>query len=153
MPVYDDPVGGFTVDASALRRWTTMLVERLGSPSDIAADVAELLVASDLRGIASHGTARLPQYVKLAEAGVMDPAARPLLERGKAALSLFDAQNGFGHHAGRVAVDHAVERARENGAAIAVVRNSNHYGIAGWYARRWPMPHRQSASSGNGSDR
>jgi LDH2 family malate/lactate/ureidoglycolate dehydrogenase len=136
MPVYDDPVGGRSVDASALLRWTTLLVERLGAPSDIAADVAELLIASDLRGIASHGTARLPQYVKLAEAGVMDPAARPVLERGKAALSLFDAQNGFGHHAGRIAVDHAVERARENGAAISVVRNSNHYGIAGWYAMR-----------------
>lgn len=136
MPVYEDPADGLKVDAEPLRRWTAMLVERLGSPPDIAADVAELLVASDLRGIASHGTARLPQYVKLAEAGVMDPAARPRFERGKAALALFDAQNGFGHHAGRVAIDHAIERAQESGTAIAVVRNSNHYGIAGWYAMR-----------------
>jgi len=136
MPVYDDPIGGLRLDAGALQRWTTTLVERLGAPGDIAADVAELLIASDLRGIASHGTARLPQYVKLAEARVMDPAARPVLERGKPAFSLFDAHNGFGHHAGRIAIDHAIERARENGAAIAVVRNSNHYGIAGWYAMR-----------------
>jgi LDH2 family malate/lactate/ureidoglycolate dehydrogenase len=136
MPVYDDPVGGTRLDAGALLRWTTALVERLGTPADIAADVAELLIASDLRGIASHGTARLPQYVKLAEARVMDPAGRPVLERGKPALSLFDAQNGFGHHAGRVAIDHAIERAKETGAAVAVVRNSNHYGIAGWYAMR-----------------
>jgi L-2-hydroxycarboxylate dehydrogenase (NAD+) len=136
MPVYADPQGGVRVDAPALLRWTTEVVHRLGSPEDIATDVAEILVASDLRGIASHGTARLPQYVKLADARVMDPAARPRLERGKAALSLFDAQNGFGHHAGRVAIDHAIERARDNGTAIAVVRNSNHYGIAGWYAMR-----------------
>ena len=66
MPVYADPVGGRTVEAAALYRWTSMLVERLGAPDDIAADVAELLIASDLRGIASHGTARLPQYLKLA---------------------------------------------------------------------------------------
>ena len=136
MPVYADPTGGSRLDGEALRRWTTAIVERLGAPGDIAADVAELLIASDLRGIASHGTARLPQYVKLAEAKVMDPAGRPILERGKAALSLFDAQNGFGHHSGRVAIDHAIERARDAGAAIAVVRNSNHYGIAGWYAMR-----------------
>ena len=136
MPVYDDPVGGVAIDAGALLRWTTTLVERVGAPNDIAADVAEILIASDLRGIASHGTARLPQYVKLAEARVMDPAARPVLERGKPALSLFDARNGFGHHAGRVAIDHAIERAMENGTAISVVRNSNHYGIAGWYAMR-----------------
>jgi len=136
MPVYDDPEGGLRVDARALFRWTAEVVQRLGSPPDIAKDVAELLIASDLRGIASHGTARLPQYVKLADACVMDPAARPVLEHGKAAISLFDAQNGFGHHAGRVAIDHAIERARDNGAAVAVVRNSNHYGIAGWYAMR-----------------
>src|SRR2546428_10385275 len=126
MPVYDDPVGGFTVDASALRRWTTMLVERLGAPSDIAADVAEILIASDLRGIASHGTARLPQYVKLAEAGVMDPAARPGLERGQAALSLFDAQNGFRHPARPVAVHHAVQRARADRAAMSEGSHSEH---------------------------
>jgi L-2-hydroxycarboxylate dehydrogenase (NAD+) len=136
MPVYADPVGGRTVEAAALHGWTSRLVERLGAPNDIAADVAELLIASDLRGIASHGTARLPQYVKLAEADVMEPAARPILVRGRPSLSLFDAQNGFGHHAGRVAIDHAIERATEFGSAISIVRNSNHYGIAGWYAMR-----------------
>jgi LDH2 family malate/lactate/ureidoglycolate dehydrogenase len=136
MPVYQDPINGVRLDGSALHRWTTAVVQRLGAPDDIATDVADLLIASDLRGIASHGTARLPQYVKLAEAHVMDPAARPLLERGKPALSLFDAQNGFGHHAGRVAIDYAIERAGEVGTSIAVARNSNHYGIAGWYAMR-----------------
>src|ERR1700740_1351522 len=134
MPVYADPAGGLRVNPGALFRWTAEIVQRLGSPADSAADVAEMLVAYDRRGIASHGTARLPQYVKLADARVMDPAARPVLERGKTALSLFDAQNGFGPHAGRVGLDHAIDRARDNGTAIAVVRNSNHYGIAGWYA-------------------
>jgi LDH2 family malate/lactate/ureidoglycolate dehydrogenase len=136
MPVYDDPIGGQAVAGEALRAWTSTLVQRLGAPQDIAADVAELLIASDLRGIASHGTARLPQYVKLAEAGVMEPAARPRVERDRPSLTLFDAQNGFGHHSGRIAIDHAIERARETGTAISVVRNSNHYGIAGWYAMR-----------------
>ena len=65
------------LDAGALQRWTAAIVERLGTPPDIAADVAEVLLASDRRGIASHGTARLPQYVALVDAGVMDPAARP----------------------------------------------------------------------------
>jgi LDH2 family malate/lactate/ureidoglycolate dehydrogenase len=66
----------------------------------------------------------------------MDPAARPARERGRAALSLFDARNGWGHHAGRVAMDDAIERAVDLGCAVSVVRNSNHYGIAGWYAMR-----------------
>jgi L-2-hydroxycarboxylate dehydrogenase (NAD+) len=108
----------------------------VGTPADIAADVAEILLSSDYRGIASHGTARLPQYVKLVEAGVMDPSARPVRESGRAAFVRFDAKNGWGHHAARVATDDAIARAAESGAAISSVRNTNHYGIAGWYAMR-----------------
>ena len=136
MPVYQDPVDGAVVHAEKLRSWTEALVRRIGTPADIAADVAEILLASDLRGIASHGTARLPQYVKLVEAGVMDPAARPVKEKGKPALARFDGSNGWGHHAARVATEDALGRAKEIGAAISVVRNTNHYGIAGWYAMR-----------------
>ena len=136
MPVYQDPVDGTVVAADALRDWTDALVRRVGTPPDIAADVAEILLASDLRGIASHGTARLPQYVKLVEAGVMDPAARPVKEKGKPALARFDANNGWGHHAARVATEDALARGKQVGAAISVVRNTNHYGIAGWYAMR-----------------
>lgn len=98
--------------------------------------MAEILLSSDYRGIASHGTARLPQYVKLVEAGVMDPAARPAPEAGRASLVRFDARNGWGHHAARVATDDAIRRASDTGAAISSVRNTNHYGIAGWYAMR-----------------
>jgi L-2-hydroxycarboxylate dehydrogenase (NAD+) len=131
-----DPEGGRVITARALHSWTARLMERIGTPPDIATDVADVLVAADLRGIASHGTARLPQYVKLVEAGVLDPAARPLHEKGRVALARFDARNGWGHHAGRVASDDAVSRARDVGCAASVVRNANHFGIAGWYAMR-----------------
>jgi L-2-hydroxycarboxylate dehydrogenase (NAD+) len=136
MPVYADPLDGFAVQSELLRDWTAKLLEACATPPDIAADVAEILVASDRRGIASHGTARLPNYVALVEAGVLDPAARPLLARARPALALFDARNGWGHHASRVAVDWAIEAARTQGTASAVVAHSNHYGIAGWYALR-----------------
>src|SRR5437870_12964799 len=136
MPVDQEPADGAVLAAAGLRAWTEELVRRVGTPADIAADVAEILLASELRGIASHGTARLPQYVKLVEAGVMDPAGRPVKGKGKAALARFDGGNGWGHHAARVATEDALGRCREIGAAIAVVRNTNHYGIAGWYAMR-----------------
>jgi LDH2 family malate/lactate/ureidoglycolate dehydrogenase len=136
MPVYEDPADGATIRAPLLRAWVAALLAALETPVDIAEDVAEILLAADRRGIASHGTARLPNYAALVEAGVMDPAARPVVERERAALCLIDARNGWGHHASRVAVDWAIERARSAGSAVAVVRNSNHYGIAGWYALR-----------------
>lgn len=136
MPVYDDPEDGVIVDAVALQEWTWRLVQQVGTPPDIAADVAEVLLASDLRGIASHGTARLPAYLKQVEAGVMEPEARPVREKHRPALARFNANNGWGHHAARIATDDAIGRARELGAAISLVRNTNHYGIAGWYAMR-----------------
>ena len=136
MPVYADPLDGLAVPAGLLRAWTAGFVERLGTPPDVAADVADVLVASDRRGIASHGTARLPNYAALIEAAVMDPAARPVVDGGRPALTRFDARNGWGHHVGRVAVDAAIVAARDLGMAASTVRNTNHYGIAGWYALR-----------------
>jgi LDH2 family malate/lactate/ureidoglycolate dehydrogenase len=136
VPVYADPTDGLAVPVPLLRTWTAGLLGSIGTPADIAEDVAEVLVASDRRGIASHGTARLPNYVALVEAGVLDPAGRPIRDAGRPALARFDARNGWGHHASRVAVDWAIEAVAEVGSATAVVRNSNHYGIAGWYALR-----------------
>ena len=136
MPVYTDPVGGATVSSAALRTWTQSVLEAIGTPSAVARDVAEILVAADRRGIASHGTARLPNYLTLVDAGVMDPAGLPHVVSERDALTLFDAENGWGHHAARVAMDWAIGAAQAAGSAVAVVRNSNHYGIAGWYAMR-----------------
>jgi L-2-hydroxycarboxylate dehydrogenase (NAD+) len=136
MPVYGDPVDGRLIPVAAILAWTTSVVERMGTPPDIAADVAEVLVSADRRGIASHGTARLPRYGELIDAGALDPGARPELVRARPATLLFDAHNGWGHHASRVAVDAAIEAARTAGACTAVVRESHHYGIAGWYSLR-----------------
>ena len=136
MPILPDPTDGVAVRPDLLRDWTAALVGSVGTPDDIAADVAEILVAADRRGIPSHGTARLPNYLALVSAGVMDPAARPVAEVERAALVRYDARNGWGHHACRVAMDRAIEMARTAGSALVVLRNSNHYGIAGWYALR-----------------
>ncbi|HYX10906.1 MAG TPA: Ldh family oxidoreductase [Candidatus Acidoferrum sp.] len=136
MPVYADPADGVAVQATLLQTWTATLLGSIGTPDDIAADVAEVLVASDRRSIASHGTARLPNYVALVEAGVLDPGGRPRLAASRSAFGRFDASNGWGHHASRVAVDWAIGRVAETGTCLAVVGNSNHYGIAGWYALR-----------------
>ena len=124
------------LDADALEEFTAAVCRALGTPDDIAADVATVLVAADRRGIASHGTARLPSYVALVDAGVMDPAARPVIDAGRGAFVRFDAGNGWGHHAGRIAIDWGIDTARTTGIALASARNANHYGIAGWYALR-----------------
>ena len=104
------------------------------SDSD-ARDVADVLVAADLRGVESHGIARLETfYVRRIEAGVVSarPTYRTLADRPT--QFALDAGNGLGHPAGKRAMAKAIEKAREHGVAFATVRNSNHYGIAGYYA-------------------
>lgn len=82
------------IHVGLLRSWTATPLRRIGTPADIAEDVAQVLVASDRPGMASHGTARLPQYVALVKSKVLDPRARPRLEHSKPALAPFDAANG-----------------------------------------------------------
>src|SRR5439155_1189941 len=136
MAALEQPSDGVAVDAAVLRDWTAEIVCRVGTPADIATDVADVLVAADLRGVTSHGTYRLPVYAALAETGIIAVAARPRRERGTPVFDRWDAGAGWGPHAGRVLVDDVIERAGRFGVAIAVARRASHFGIAGWYAMR-----------------
>ncbi|MEA2721477.1 MAG: hypothetical protein QOJ39_3341 [Candidatus Eremiobacteraeota bacterium] len=100
-----------------------------------ANDVADVLVAADLRGVESHGIARLETfYVRRIEAGVVDPRPRYTALSDRPTQLALDAGNGLGHPAGKFAMRKAIDKAREHGLAFATVRNSNHYGIAAYYA-------------------
>jgi L-2-hydroxycarboxylate dehydrogenase (NAD+) len=104
------------------------------SESD-AKDVADVLVAADLRGVESHGIARLDMfYVRRIEAGVVNARPRYSVLSDRPAQFALDAGNGLGHPAGIFAMRKVIEKARDNGLAFATVRNSNHYGIAAYYA-------------------
>ena len=107
----------------------------VGVDADDAADVAAVLGAADLRGVESHGIARLETfYVRRIEAGVVNarPTYATLCDRPT--QFALDAGNGLGHPAGIYAMRRAIEKARDSGIAFATVRNSNHYGIAAYYA-------------------
>jgi LDH2 family malate/lactate/ureidoglycolate dehydrogenase len=104
------------------------------SESD-ANDVANVLVAADLRGVESHGIARLDMfYVRRIEAGVVNARPQYTAMSDRQTQFALDAGNGLGHPAGIFAMRKTIDKARENGLAFATVRNSNHYGIAAYYA-------------------
>ncbi|MHB8619976.1 MAG: Ldh family oxidoreductase, partial [Chloroflexota bacterium] len=104
------------------------------SPGD-AETFATGLVAADARGIESHGVARLDAYANQVERGFMDPKAQPEVVRDAPATALVDAHNGIGHVASTFAMRLAMDKARQAGIGWVVVIHSNHYGIAGYYAR------------------
>jgi LDH2 family malate/lactate/ureidoglycolate dehydrogenase len=136
MAPFEVPLDAVRVDADALQAWTAEIVRAVATPADISADVAEVLVASDLRGVASHGTFRLPVYVGLAEAGVIQVGARPVPTGGTPVIRRWDAGDGWGPHAGRILMDDAIERAGDLGMAASIAHRASHFGIAGWYAMR-----------------
>jgi len=107
----------------------------VGVSVEQAKDVADLLTAADIRGIESHGIARLRWfYVDRIRLGTIkrDPVYQ--IVRETPTSTLIDADNGLGHPVSVLAMRKTIEKARERGIAFAAVRNSNHYGIAGYYA-------------------
>ncbi|MDQ6944034.1 MAG: Ldh family oxidoreductase [Candidatus Eremiobacteraeota bacterium] len=118
-----------------LRTFVTTVLEKVGVPAEDAATVADVLVAADLRGVESHGVARLESYyVSRIRAGQLDPSPELKTVRETPASVLTDAGNGLGHPAGKKTMERVLDKAAQTGAAFGAVRNSNHFGIAGYYA-------------------
>ncbi len=95
---------------------------------------AALLVAADLKGIDSHGVARLPGYVRLWRKGRINPDPQWRWTQRMSAVAVLDADGALGLVAGQVAMEKAVELAGRYGTAQVLVRNSNHFGIAAEHA-------------------
>jgi LDH2 family malate/lactate/ureidoglycolate dehydrogenase len=79
---------------------------------------------------------RLPKYVDQADRGELIPSARPTMAHETPVVGLIDAHGGFGHFATAFALDWALARAREQGAAVAAIRHCTHIGRVGEYSER-----------------
>ena len=122
---------------SQLTAFVVAVLARVGVSDVDARTVAEVLAASDLRGIESHGVARLDSYyVARIRAELLDPTPRVAVVRETPTTIVFDGGNGLGHPVATRAMDAVIAKARACGVAFGAVRNSNHYGIAGYYAMR-----------------
>lgn len=124
------------VHSGPLEAWANRFVEAMGTPADIAAEVARHLVGSNLAGHDSHGVMRLARYKAEAVAGQLRPHARPELFRENGVCAIVDAGHGFGHFATMTAMNWCLERAPARGIAAAAVRHSNHIGRLGEYVER-----------------
>ena len=118
----------------ALKDFCKRVFFKLGVPPEEADVTAEVLVEADLRGIDSHGVARLRRYVRGLQVGQMVPRPKVTVVRETATTALLDGGGGLGPPIGRKGMQMAIEKAKETGVGFVAVRNSNHYGIAGYYA-------------------
>ena len=120
--------------AEPLKDFCTRVFVKMDVPPEDAAMTADSLVAANLRGIDSHGVARLRRYVNGLRDGVMVARPQIAVVHETPATALIDGGAGLGQPVSVRAMRLAIEKARQVGAGFVTVRNSNHYGIAGYYA-------------------
>jgi LDH2 family malate/lactate/ureidoglycolate dehydrogenase len=117
-----------------LHAFCTEIFEKLGVAPEDARTTVEILLAADLRGVDSHGIARLPRYVNGIRNGVMVPRAPVRVLSETVATAVVDGGDGLGQPVGKKGMELAIQKAATAGVGFVTVRNSNHYGIAGYYA-------------------
>lgn len=127
--------------AEDLKKYTVRFFRHYDVSEEDAKIAAEILIAADLRGVDSHGVIRLDTYYgSRLRKGLIDPSTPLTITNETLSTVSYDAGTGLGQVAGYRAMQHCIEKASQTGVAMATVRNSNHYGIAGYYAMM-ALPH------------
>ena len=107
---------------------------KAGVPEKDAQLCAKVLIAADRRGVSSHGIGRITgHYLTRIKNGIQQAVTQVEFVRKSGATCVIDGHHGMGMVIADAAMRYAIDRARENGIAISVVRNSTHFGIAGYY--------------------
>jgi len=122
------------VPRAKLESFVVDVLRKVGVPKSDAAIVADVLIAGDLRGKGGHGVVRLPRYVNGIREGKIEPTDRSRIVRDTATTALIDGGNSLGQVIGVKAMHLAIGKAKRSNVGLVAVRNSNHYGIAGYYA-------------------
>jgi len=108
---------------------------KIGIPKEDAAVCADVLITSDKRGIDSHGIGRFkPIYIDRIKIGQINPITKIDIIRESPTTAVLDANNGMGQVVSKKAMQMAIDKAKKYGMGMVAVRNSNHYGIAGYYS-------------------
>lgn len=118
---------------ASLREFTTAVFANFNVPYEDAVLAADVLAYSDEHGIDSHGIARLKTYYDLLKAKRINPNPRIHVVREKASVATVDGDNGLGLVVGPKCMEIAMNKAKEFGSGSISVRNTNHYGAAGYY--------------------
>ncbi|MDT8273123.1 MAG: Ldh family oxidoreductase [Desulfomonilia bacterium] len=121
------------VDYRELRRFMRDAFIALGVPDADAEICADVLIESDLRGIKSHGIGRFRMYVDRIRAGILNPVTTITVLKETENTLVMDGNHGMGHVIAYRAMEQAIQKATTKNIGIAAVRNSSHFGIAGYY--------------------
>ena len=123
------------ISEESLRRSVTAVFEKMGTSPEDATAAADVLVATDLRGVETHGVSNmLRTYVKYYSEGTLNPTPQWRIERESPATATIDGDNGLGIIQGPRAMAMAVDKARNVGVGVVMMHNSGHLGAVGHHA-------------------
>jgi LDH2 family malate/lactate/ureidoglycolate dehydrogenase len=125
-----------TMTPERLRDVTSRIFAGAGTPADLATEMAQILVESNLVGHDSHGVIRIPAYVKQIKEGTLVPEARPEVVSETPGSALVDGKYGFGHIAAAFGTDVAIHKAKESKAVVVSIVRCNHIGRLGEWGSR-----------------
>ena len=118
-----------------MEAFMTQAFEAIGVPAEDAKICAAVLIESDKRGIDSHGVGRFkPIYIDRINEGIQHPVTEFEIVREGPTTAVIDGHDGMGHVIGVKSMELAIKKAKEFGMGMVAVRNSTHYGIAGYYS-------------------
>ena len=118
-----------------LNAFCTDAFRTFGFSEEEANTITDVLLTADLYGIESHGMQRMVRYHKGIEKGTIHMEAKPEVVFETPVSATIDGHSGMGQLIGVYAMNKAIENAKATGVGIVTVRESNHYGIAGYYAK------------------
>lgn len=121
------------VSSQDLRRFASEIFSRAGMPPADASLVADVLVWADLRGVDTHGVARIPRYVDLIQSGDMNPRPAMKIRTETPAAVLIECDRAAGPVAMVRAAAEAVRKARQAGVGLALARATTHTAALGYY--------------------
>ena len=123
------------IEADLLEQFMFDVLKGVGIKEADAKIIADVLIAADKRGIDSHGINRLkPIYYDRIKEGIVNPVTKIDVVRESPTTAVIDGNNGMGHVIGKYSMQMAIDKAKQFGMGMVAVRNSSHYGIAGYYA-------------------
>jgi len=117
-----------------LEHFALSIFEKIGCPPKDAKLATEVLLSADLRGIDSHGIARLSGYVRLWNKKRVNSTPNIRIVHESPSTAVVDGDSGLGLVIAPFAMEIAIEKARQAGTGWVSVKNSNHFGIAGYHA-------------------
>jgi len=122
------------IDAKILENFMKDVFIGLGVPEEDANIIADVLITSDLRGIDSHGIQRCKMYYDRIREGIYEVETKIDIIKDGPTTALWDGNCGMGHVIAYKAMKAAIDKAKKYGLGAVAVRNSTHFGIAGYYS-------------------